>query len=243
MLETKPIRLASAGVGIAMISPALAVADAGVDHANEGVSQGGINLLTVLHPMVVHFPIALLMTALFFELIRTISKKDSVKTCAEWMTYLAAASAIVAVGAGYLAAESLGHDSSGHDLVHDHRNIMIGMTTGLVLTALLLAWSDRFRNGSLRGGLVVVLVLLAGVMAFGADKGGRLVYEFGTGVNPALFKVQETTPHRQWEQSNQQDKGPEQKEAQHAESLGDHHAEPVTRQEKPDNHYSDGHTH
>ncbi|MBF0590077.1 MAG: hypothetical protein HQL53_13225, partial [Magnetococcales bacterium] len=90
-----------------------------------------IDNLAVIHPMAVHLPIAYLLTAVLFELIRTVTGNERAKVFAEWMIYLGALSAMVAVGAGFVAAETLGHDSPGHDLVHVHRNIMIGMTSGL----------------------------------------------------------------------------------------------------------------
>lgn len=71
----------------------------------------GINNLAVIHPMVVHLPIAYILTALLFELIRSITKNERVKVFAEWMIYLGAASAIAAVGAGFLAAEPDDHHS------------------------------------------------------------------------------------------------------------------------------------
>ncbi len=149
----------------------------------------GIENLALLHPMVVHLPITYVLTALLFEAIRFFTRNERVKLFAEWMVYLGAVAAIAAVGAGHLAAEHLGHDAPGHDLVHVHRNIMISMTVGLALTAIALALFPRFRNGSMRQGLLVALVALTGVMAYGADKGGQLVYRYGTGVDPRAFHV------------------------------------------------------
>lgn len=144
--------------------------------------------LAVIHPMAVHFPVTFLVTGLLFESIRYFSKNEMVKVFAEWMIYLGAVAALGAVGAGWIAAESLGHDSPGHDFVHVHRDIMVSMTVGLVLTALALFFFKGFRNGPMRKGLLVILVILTGVMAVGADKGGQLVYKYGTGVNPDIIK-------------------------------------------------------
>ncbi|MBF0381675.1 MAG: DUF2231 domain-containing protein [Magnetococcales bacterium] len=141
----------------------------------------------VLHPMVVHFPIAFLVTALFFEFLRFISKKETVKIFAEWMIYLGALSAVVAVGAGWIAAESLGHDSPNHDLVHVHRDIMMTMSTGLILTALALIFFQGFRDGVARKWLLAIVIALTTIMAVGADKGGQLVYKYGVGVNPEII--------------------------------------------------------
>ncbi len=200
----------------------------------------GISNLAVIHPMVVHLPIAYLLTAFLFELIRYFTNNERVKVFAEWMVYLGAASAIAAVGAGFLAAESLGHDSPGHDLVHIHRDIMVSMTVGFVLLALALALIKQFRDGPFRKGLVVLLTLLTGLMAFGADKGGQLVYQHGTGVNPAILKSQDT-PENQATHGHA-DEGP----------VANHHENPEQKmrgqmptpdEHKVDDHHADDHTH
>lgn len=194
---------------------------------------------TVLHPVVVHLPITYVLTALLFEAIRFFTRNERVKVFAEWMVYLGAVAAIAAVGAGYLAAEYLGHDAPGHDLVHVHRNVMLSMTAGLLLTAMALALFPRFRNGPLRQGLLVVLVVLTGVMAFGADKGGQLVYRYGTGVDPrALRQPVQTEPPAKSTPVSGVDAGAPHNSAN--EVMGDH----LQRQEAPvDPHDADGHAH
>ncbi|MBF0384139.1 MAG: DUF2231 domain-containing protein, partial [Magnetococcales bacterium] len=176
----------------------------------------------VLHPMAVHLPIAYLVTALFIEILGSVSKREHLKVFTEWMVYLGAVTAVVAAGAGWIASESLGHDSPGHDLVHLHRDFMVSMTVGLVLTALSLFFFKVFRNGSMRKGLLPILVFLTGIMFIGADKGGQLVYKHGTGVNPAIIK----TPDNGASAGHHHDG--EETVDHHAEKIVDHHADKTT---------------
>ena len=193
-----------------------------------------IENLAIIHPMVVHFPITYVLTALLFELIQTFTGNKQVKVFAEWMVYLGAVSSIAAVSAGYLAAETLGHDAPGHDLVHIHRNIMVSMTVGLVSIAIALASFQHFRNGPLRKALVIALVVLTGMMAFGADKGGQLVYQHGTGVNPKILKTPGVYEPGRNIENNEHHDNPD------ANTGNDHHQKPKLN---VDPHYSDGHSH
>ena len=143
----------------------------------------------IFHPMVIHFPIAYLFLALLAELAYVFFRQESLQKITEWLLYLSALSSIVAVGAGVLAANQLGHNSPHHDMVHQHRNIMLAVTAGIVICAILLALVKKMRTGSGRKLLLPILVLLSGMMAFGADKGGEMVYQYGIGTKVGIKSV------------------------------------------------------
>ena len=83
--------------------------------------------------------------------------------------------------AGFLASESLGHGSPGHDLVHTHRDFMLGATAlSIGLTGV--GWWMRAGGRAWKTGLSVAAVALVGVMSLGADRGAYLVYQHGVGV-------------------------------------------------------------
>ncbi len=137
----------------------------------------------IFHPMVIHFPIAYLFLALLSELAYVFLKQESLQKITEWLVYLSALSAVIAVSAGLLAASHLGHNSPNHDMVHQHRNIMLVVTAGIVLCAIFLGFVKEMCTGNGRKLLLPILVLLSGMMAFGADKGGEMVYQYGIGTN------------------------------------------------------------
>ncbi len=96
--------------------------------------------------------------------------------------YLSAISAVAAVITGYIASDSLGHDAPGHDLVHEHRDVMIWMSGLLLATSLLVLFIRSFREGKVCRLVIVPLLITSVLLIYGADRGGRLVFEYGTGV-------------------------------------------------------------
>ena len=78
-----------------------------------------------IHPMLVHFPIALWLTALLFWGLSFLSKGDSLFKVGRWLLYLGTLGAVATVFTGYQATSMMGHDAPGHELVHTHRNFMI----------------------------------------------------------------------------------------------------------------------
>ncbi|MEG3637632.1 DUF2231 domain-containing protein [Magnetococcus sp. PR-3] len=153
-----------------------------------GFLEEMLGSLTMLHPMVIHFPIVYLITAILAESVGIVSGRQGYRQAATILIWLAGISATAAVGAGYLAAEVLRHDSPGHDLVHTHRDIMLAFTTGLLLLGVALAISKGLRLGASRRFLLPILILLAAVMGYGADKGGKMVYLHGVGIKPELLR-------------------------------------------------------
>lgn len=143
----------------------------------------GFESVQNVHPLFVHFPIALVLVALVFESMWLLTRREQFRTCATYLLYAGTVSAIATVVTGYIAADSLGHDAPGHEFVHEHRDVMVWMSGFLVVTSLAVLLLRPFREGKARGFLIVVLLGISSLLVYGADKGGRLVFELGTGVN------------------------------------------------------------
>ena len=149
----------------------------------------GLDNTLTIHPLFVHFPIALTLVALLFEGWYWLQRKDHLRQTATSLIYLAALAAGVTALTGLLAADTLGHNSPGHDLVHVHRDIMYGYTGIIVVLALVNGALARGYLPALaaqwrRYGRPVLLLMAASVLVIGADRGGQLVFQYGTGVNP-----------------------------------------------------------
>ncbi|MFQ5587167.1 MAG: DUF2231 domain-containing protein [Thermodesulfobacteriota bacterium] len=145
----------------------------------------GIAGMTNIHPMVVHFPIALLNAFLIMELLGFLLKRENLRTAATWMLYLGTLGAVGAVSAGLWAATTVSHTHEVHDIMVRHRNIaLIVLTLGIVLSVWRLHARGRF---SLRGQLLHLLLafVMVTIMAFGADLGGLMVYKYGVAVKAA----------------------------------------------------------
>jgi len=134
-----------------------------------------------LHPLVVHFPIALLLTALALDALALLLRRPSLHRVALWNLCLGTAGAAVAVLTGLRAAEVARHSFDIHRIMELHRKLGIATVS---LGSLLVAWRlwrrDRLTS---RSRLLVLLLMLAmgSTLAYGAYLGGRMVYEFGVG--------------------------------------------------------------
>lgn len=92
-----------------------------------------------LHPVLVHFPIALISVSAFFHLVMLVVRSKSCAILAHTTLWLGALAALPAVLAGWQAFNSVNHDAAGHAAMLTHR------AWALATLALLAAW-DAWRN-------------------------------------------------------------------------------------------------
>ena len=134
---------------------------------------------TPLHPKLVSFPIALLVSALFLELLSLAAKRESFHQAAMYVYIMAAFSL------PWTALTGLGEASRlhlNHPVVWTHQNLGLALT-GLVMLSLPVLW--RFRRHPRQRAIFLLICCAAnGLMTAGAYFGGKLVYEYGIGVHP-----------------------------------------------------------
>jgi len=150
----------------------------------------GLSSVGNVHPLFVHFPIALLPTALFVEVIALWRQDPLLHRMARQLVYLGAAAAVVTAVTGEMAMDRLGHDVPGHELVHVHRRFMLTASALAVLLAVFL-FATRERTGLFTLAGAAGMALVAVVLLLGADRGGRLVFKHGMGVH---FESAEASP-------------------------------------------------
>ncbi|MBI3593388.1 MAG: DUF2231 domain-containing protein [Nitrospirae bacterium] len=155
----------------------------------------GISSIQNIHPMFVHFPVAFFLGALAMEGLALIWRAKY-HDVASRMLYLGTILAVVTLPTGFLAMNKVavsdprGHDAPGHDFIHIHGNWMVSVTVVSILLSAYLFWVDKKqKQAGFRFGFFLGLLLLSILLTFGADRGARLVYEFGTGINPQVLKV------------------------------------------------------
>ena len=134
-----------------------------------------------IHPMVVHFPIALLLTALFVDGLALILKRPTLHRVALWNLSLGTLGAGVAVLTGLQAEDVAKHSFEIWQIMQLHKRL--GITT-LILGMMVTSWRWSKRDQlSQRARLLTVvgMLVMASTISLGAYLGGRMVYEFGVG--------------------------------------------------------------
>ncbi|MBM1106826.1 DUF1553 domain-containing protein [Aurantibacter crassamenti] len=120
-----------------------------------------LQLLGRFHSLLVHFPIGLLVVALFFELLTLKGKRQSLRAGIHLMIFVGAVSAVVAAMLGWLLRT---YDDYSGELVTNHQYLGIATAVLAVITAVLLrsTLKGKFSNyRTYRGGLIVTVILLS----------------------------------------------------------------------------------
>ncbi len=123
-----------------------------------------LQLLGRLHPLAVHFPIGLLVAALFLELLTVGGKRRALRDGIHWMVALGAFFAILSAILGWLLRTQ---DDYNGELVQNHQNIGIATAVFAVITFILLHRTLKGKLSNLLGyrsslAITVVLLTIAG---------------------------------------------------------------------------------
>lgn len=142
------------------------------------------------HTAFVHFPIALWLAALLFEVIALWRRNASVHRAAVWLLWLGTIAATVAVVTGLRTASSVPRGVG--NILQTHKDLMlISYALAVGLSALALFARRRMTNrlmSVLLGGLLILSVLLT----LGTDRGAEMVGRYGFGVNGAIRRTPES---------------------------------------------------
>lgn len=137
-----------------------------------------------LHPVAVHFPIALLFAGLGLRLaqLRKGAASWQAEACS-WALWLGTASAWAAFGLGLLAEETAPHVPAAWEALYDHE-LSAKWTLALFTALCVVRWAERGKALPRRFAAASLALWLAacGVLARTAHLGGRVVYDFGMGV-------------------------------------------------------------
>jgi uncharacterized membrane protein len=137
-------------------------------------------VLSHVHPIIVHFPIALIIIATGYDLFWIVTKRRISPKLGFWLWVLAFISAWIAIGTGPE------HDARGNTNVFEYHEKLADVAT--VLSFLVVAFRAFFifkKKELLRSILVVycLLTLLSSVAILSVGYfGGKMVYDQGVGV-------------------------------------------------------------
>lgn len=152
---------------------------------------GMASSLPNLHPAIVHFPIALALTALALRTVHLIRPRwEQVEITATRLTLFAALGACAAWLAGRQAVGTLGPLPAVAEQTLSRHADLGGWTTIALWLAVMVSLVAARRQSTMsargrvlwRGGQFLMLLTATGVLSITADLGGRLVYTHGVAV-------------------------------------------------------------
>lgn len=145
----------------------------------------GLSAMQNLHPVFVHFPLVLLPLALLFQVLALARKRDDLGRVALWLLWLGTLGALAAAGTGLLAVEKVQAPEAAEAVIELHEDVgKLVAGLALLLSVLSLA-GQRWKMPGLPVVLLVGLLVVSGLLAVGADRGGLLVYKYGVSVQKA----------------------------------------------------------
>ena len=143
----------------------------------------GVQHLQNVHPLVIHFPIAFLMGAALFYFLALIFRKDTLATTAFLLLIVGAFSACLAAGSGLYAEDGVMVSLSVREHLLEHHEQLMLATTGLSIALTIWAVFARPFPRKRRGIFIFLIVIMLGIMTWGADYGARMVYDYNAGGN------------------------------------------------------------
>lgn len=144
----------------------------------------GMSTLDNLHPLFVHFPIALLFLFVLFDVLGSVFSKADWRRAAGWFLYCGALFAGLTVAMGLIAAESVAHGGDVHEIMERHQQLGISV---FLLSSLLAGWRWLAKgriSGAANSLYLLCAVILTGLLSLTADLGGLMVYQYGVAVKP-----------------------------------------------------------
>jgi len=139
-----------------------------------------------LHPAAVHFPIALLAAGAAAAGARLSRRAPPWLAEAEsWLLWLGTAAAWVAVWLGGLAESTAPHRPLAWEVLADHETLAWWAASSFTALSGLRVFAVRTRRdaGTWRAAQLVLWLAAFALLFAAAEHGGRLVYQFGLGVD------------------------------------------------------------
>ncbi|MBN1967884.1 MAG: DUF2231 domain-containing protein [Candidatus Delongbacteria bacterium] len=152
------------------------------------------DILSNLHPITVHFPIALLTVSVLFEVLSAFTNVSSFKITAKWTFLTGYVSLLLVLGTGLLAVNGpyANFNEKSAELLTYHKAAAF---ISISLFGVLLLWRffNRLEVPEKKSSLMIYLlvsILSVSVMSFGGHTGGLMVYKHAVGIHPQDSEVE-----------------------------------------------------
>ncbi len=132
-----------------------------------------------IHPMVVHFPIALFISAFIFEIGHHFFRGESLHQTAVYIYGMAVCMTPLVVWTGWGEAQER---HLNHPVLTLHRNFALVLCLMSLISVPFLWWIHKRSTSIFKSVFLVLLSIFSVCVVITAFNGGRLVYEYGVGV-------------------------------------------------------------
>ena len=144
-----------------------------------------IEIIPNLHPIFVHFTVALLIisTALFViaKILKGRFENKALLNAAYVNLWIGSLLTIATVAMGLYAYYTVQHDSPSHAAMTDHRNWAF-ITSAVFILPLILSIINYRKKEHYNFSFIAILIVASGLLLTTAYKGGEVVYRYGIGV-------------------------------------------------------------
>jgi uncharacterized membrane protein len=143
-----------------------------------------------LHAALNDLPTALLLTAVVFELVALLTRRDVFRQVSFWTLVVGAVGGAAAVISGLQAEENIEHGTAVHRVMETHEQL--GLVTLGVFGALTLWRIVRERRmARLERSVLLVLSLVGiGILFATANYGGRLIFEHAAAIPSSVLQAE-----------------------------------------------------
>ena len=143
------------------------------------------------HPLIVHFPIALLLTSILADLLAVLRPGSIFKEIAFFLLILGVAGAIAAGVSGDRASEQIASLPALREAAKQHEDFATGtiwLFLALLLARLYMMIKGRFVS-LFRTTYLLISLIAGGLLMVTGYSGGKLVYEYGAGVKSGIEQL------------------------------------------------------
>jgi uncharacterized membrane protein len=141
-----------------------------------------------LHAALNDLPIALLIGAALFDVLATVTRRESFRLVSFWTLVVGAIGGVAAVVSGLQAEEHISHGDAVHRVMETHETL--GLVT-LAIFGLLALWRivrERRMGAGERTAAVILTLAGAGVLFATGLYGGRLVFDHAAGIPTTVLQ-------------------------------------------------------